>query len=60
MVVNVYFFSPESIVEHTVALLLTLNRKVHKAYQHTRDANFLLTGLVGFNMQNRNIGIIGT
>jgi D-lactate dehydrogenase len=40
--------------------MLTLNRKVHKAYQRTRDANFSLTGLVGFNMQNRNVGIIGT
>jgi D-lactate dehydrogenase len=40
--------------------MLTLNRKIHKAYQRTRDANFSLTGLVGFNMQNRNVGIIGT
>jgi D-lactate dehydrogenase len=40
--------------------MLTLNRKIHKAYQRTRDANFSLTGLVGFNMQNRNVGVIGT
>jgi len=59
-VVNVPSYSPESVAEHTVALMLTLNRKVHKAYQRTRDANFSLTGLVGFNMQNRNVGIIGT
>ena len=59
-VVNVPSYSPESVAEHTVALMLTLNRKVHKAYQRTRDANFLLTGLVGFNMHNRNIGVIGT
>ncbi len=59
-VVNVPSYSPESVAEHTVALMLTLNRKVHKAYQRTRDANFSLKGLVGFNMQNRNVGIIGT
>ncbi len=59
-VVNVPSYSPESVAEHTVALMLTLNRKIHKAYQRTRDANFSLTGLVGFNMQNRNVGIIGT
>ena len=59
-VVNVPSYSPESVAEHTVALMLTLNRKVHKAYQRTRDANFSLSGLVGFNMQNRNVGIIGT
>ena len=59
-VVNVPSYSPESVAEHTVALMLTLNRKVHKAYQRTRDANFSLSGLVGFNMQNRNVGVIGT
>ena len=59
-VVNVPSYSPESVAEHTVALMLTLNRKIHKAYQRTRDANFSLTGLVGFNMQNSNVGIIGT
>ncbi len=59
-VVNVPSYSPESVAEHTVALMLTLNRKIHKAYQRTRDANFSLTGLVGFNMQNRSVGIIGT
>jgi D-lactate dehydrogenase len=59
-VVNVPSYSPESVAEHTVALMLTLNRKVHKAYQRTRDANFSLSGLVGFNMQHRNVGVIGT
>jgi len=59
-VVNVPSYSPEAVAEHTVALMLTLNRKIHKAYQRTRDANFSLTGLVGFNMQNRNVGVIGT
>ncbi|WP_299797459.1 2-hydroxyacid dehydrogenase [uncultured Shewanella sp.] len=59
-VVNVPAYSPESVAEHTIALMLTLNRKVHKAYQRTRDANFSLSGLVGFNMHNRTVGVIGT
>ncbi|ASJ97893.1 MULTISPECIES: 2-hydroxyacid dehydrogenase [Shewanella] len=59
-VVNVPAYSPESVAEHTVALMLTLNRKVHKAYQRTRDANFSLEGLVGFNMHGRTVGVIGT
>ncbi|MBV7314163.1 2-hydroxyacid dehydrogenase [Shewanella sp. NIFS-20-20] len=59
-VVNVPAYSPESVAEHTVALILTLNRKIHKAYQRTRDANFSLEGLVGFNMFGKTVGIIGT
>ncbi|NKF49259.1 2-hydroxyacid dehydrogenase [Shewanella sp. WXL01] len=59
-VVNVPAYSPESVAEHTVALMLTLNRKIHKAYQRTRDANFALAGLVGFNMFGRTVGVIGT
>ncbi len=59
-VVNVPAYSPESVAEHTVALMLTLNRKVHKAYHRTRDANFSLEGLVGFNMHGRTVGVIGT
>ena len=59
-VVNVPAYSPESVAEHTVALMLTLNRKIHKAYQRTRDANFSLEGLVGFNMFGRTVGVIGT
>ncbi|QDE29935.1 MULTISPECIES: 2-hydroxyacid dehydrogenase [Shewanella] len=59
-VVNVPAYSPESVAEHTVALMLTLNRKIHKAYQRTRDANFSLTGLVGFNMFGKTVGVIGT
>ncbi|WP_144212698.1 2-hydroxyacid dehydrogenase [Shewanella donghaensis] len=59
-VVNVPAYSPESVAEHTIALMLTLNRKIHKAYQRTRDANFALTGLVGFNMHGKTIGVIGT
>ncbi|WP_434950435.1 2-hydroxyacid dehydrogenase [Shewanella sp. HL-SH4] len=59
-VVNVPAYSPESVAEHSVALMLTLNRKIHKAYQRTRDANFALTGLVGFNMFGKTVGVIGT
>ncbi|TWU68971.1 lactate dehydrogenase [Shewanella algae] len=59
-VVNVPAYSPESVAEHTVALILTLNRKIHKAYQRTRDANFSLEGLVGFNMFGKTVGVVGT
>ncbi|MBB1270773.1 2-hydroxyacid dehydrogenase [Shewanella sp. SR44-3] len=59
-VVNVPAYSPESVAEHSIALMLTLNRKIHKAYQRTRDANFALSGLVGFNMQGKTVGVIGT
>ncbi|MCL2912554.1 2-hydroxyacid dehydrogenase [Shewanella corallii] len=59
-VVNVPAYSPESVAEHTIAIMLTLNRKIHKAYQRTRDANFNLDGLVGFNMFGKTVGVIGT
>ncbi|KFZ37468.1 lactate dehydrogenase [Shewanella mangrovi] len=59
-VVNVPAYSPESVAEHTVALMLTLNRKIHKSYGRTRDANFSLEGLVGFNMHGKTVGVIGT
>ncbi|KAG9393460.1 D-isomer specific 2-hydroxyacid dehydrogenase NAD binding domain [Carpediemonas membranifera] len=59
-VVHVPSYSPEAVAEHTVALMLTLNRKTHKAYQRTRDANFNLDGLVGFNLFGKTVGIIGT
>ena len=59
-VVRVPAYSPEATAEHSVALMMTLNRKVHKAYQRTRDANFALDGLVGFNMFGKTVGVIGT
>lgn len=59
-VVRVPAYSPESIAEHTVGMMLSLNRRIHRAYQRTRDANFSLEGLTGFNMHNRTAGIIGT
>ncbi|MBZ6073725.1 2-hydroxyacid dehydrogenase [Aeromonas schubertii] len=59
-VVRVPAYSPEAVAEHAVGLMMTLNRRIHKAYQRTRDANFSLEGLVGFNMYGRTAGIIGT
>ncbi|MEQ1724261.1 MAG: 2-hydroxyacid dehydrogenase [Pseudobdellovibrio sp.] len=52
-------YSPEAVAEHSVALLLTLNRKTHKAYQRVREMNFSLEGLVGYNLKNKTVGIIG-
>lgn len=59
-VVRVPAYSPEAVAEHTVGLMLTLNRRIHKAYQRTRDANFSLEGLTGFNMYGKTAGVIGT
>ena len=59
-VVRVPAYSPHAVAEHTVALMLTLNRKIHRAYFRTRDANFSLNGLLGFDMQHKTVGIIGT
>lgn len=59
-VVHVPAYSPHSIAEHTLALMLTLNRKIHKAYSRTRDGNFALEGLMGFEMNGKTAGIIGT
>ena len=59
-VVRVPAYSPHAIAEHAMALLLTLNRKIHKAYNRTRDFNFSLDGLVGFDLYQKTVGIIGT
>ena len=53
-------YSPEAIAEHAVAMLLTLVRKTHKAYNRVREQNFALTGLLGFNLYNKTVGVIGT
>lgn len=53
-------YAPEAISEHTFALLLTLIRKINKAYNRVRDFNFSLNGLVGFNLKGKTIGVIGT
>jgi D-lactate dehydrogenase len=59
-VVRVPAYSPHAIAEHTVALMLTLNRKVHRAYFRTRDTNFALNGLMGFDMFGKTAGVVGT
>jgi len=59
-VVRVPAYSPYAVAEHTLALMLTLNRKTHKAYSRTREGNFALHGLMGFDMHGKTIGIIGT
>jgi D-lactate dehydrogenase len=59
-VVRVPSYSPHSIAEHTLALLLTLNRKVHRAYNRVREGNFALDGLLGFDLYGLTVGIIGT
>lgn len=59
-VVRVPGYSPYAVAEFTMGLLLTLNRKIHKAYFRTRDFNFSLNGLVGFDLHGRTIGVIGT
>ncbi len=59
-VVRVPAYSPQAVAEHTLALMLTLNRKTHKAYNRTRDGNFALNGLLGFDMAGKTAGIIGT
>lgn len=53
-------YSPEAVAEHTVAMLLTLNRKTHKAYNRVREQNFSLNGLLGFNLHGKTIGVVGT
>jgi len=59
-VARVPAYSPEAIAEHTVALILSLNRKLHRAYVRVREGNFALDGLLGFNLGNRTVGIVGT
>jgi D-lactate dehydrogenase len=59
-VVRVPAYSPHAVAEHTVGLLLTLNRKIHRAYNRVRELNFSLNGLVGFDIQGKTVGIIGT
>ena len=59
-VVRVPAYSPYAVAEHTVGLLLTLNRKIHRAFNRVREHNFSLTGLVGFDLHGKTVGIIGT
>jgi len=59
-VVRVPAYSPHAVAEHAMALLLTLNRKTHRAYNRTREFNFSISGLTGFDMYGKTVGIIGT
>jgi len=59
-VARVPAYSPEAVAEHCVAMMLCLNRKLHKAYNRVRDDNFSLVGLLGFNLHGKTVGIIGT
>ena len=59
-VVTVPAYSPYTVAEHAMALLLTLNRKIHKAYNRTRDFNFSLNGMTGFLLRGKTVGVIGT
>ena len=59
-VVRVPGYSPYAVAEHAMALLLCLNRKIHKAYNRTRDFNFSLKGLDGFDLHGKTVGVIGT
>lgn len=59
-VVRVPAYSPHAVAEHAVALLLSLNRKIHRAYARVREGNFSLEGLVGFDLYGKTVGIVGT
>jgi len=59
-VVRVPAYSPEAVAEFTVGMIMTVVRKYHKAYNRVREGNFLLDGLLGFNLHGKTVGIIGT
>lgn len=59
-IVRVPAYSPEAVAEHAFALILTLSRKTHKAYNRVRENNFSLEGLTGMNIHGKTIGVIGT
>jgi D-lactate dehydrogenase len=59
-VARVPAYSPNAVAEHTVALMLALNRKIYRAYARVREGNFALDGLLGFDMHGSSVGIVGT
>lgn len=59
-VVRVPAYSPEAVAEHAIGLMMSLNRRIHRAYQRTRDANFSLEGLTGLTLYGKTAGVIGT
>lgn len=52
-------YSPEAVAEHAVAMILTVNRKTHKAYNRVREQNFSLNGLLGYNLSGKTVGVVG-
>lgn len=58
-VVRVPAYSPHSVAEHTIALILTLNRKTHRAFNRVKEGNFSLNGLMGFDLYGKTVGLIG-
>ena len=60
VVARVPAYSPEAVSEHAVALILSLDRNIHRAYARVRDGNFALEGLIGFNLNGRTVGVVGT
>jgi D-lactate dehydrogenase len=59
-VARVPAYSPHAVAEHAVAMMLSLNRKMHRAHARVREGNFALDGLLGFDMHGRTVGIVGT
>ena len=59
-VVRVPAYSPHAVAEHAVALILALNRRLHRAYNRTREGDFSLHGLTGFDLEGKTVGVIGT
>jgi D-lactate dehydrogenase len=60
MIVRVPAYSPHAVAEHAVAMIMTLNRKIHKAYNRIREQNFSLNGLLGFDLFGKTVAVIGT
>ncbi len=59
-VVRVPVYSPHAVAEHAVALILALNRKIHRAYNRVREGNFAIDGLLGFDLFGKTVGLVGT
>jgi D-lactate dehydrogenase len=59
-VARVPAYSPEAVAEHAAAMILSLNRSIHRAYARVREGNFALDGLLGFNLHGRAVGVVGT
>lgn len=59
-VANVPAYAPEAVAEYAIALIMTLNRQTHRAYNRVREGNFSLVGLMGFTMHGKTVGVVGT